>query len=140
MTFRPQSSSLRVVNPHFLVMIVASLVVFVGVIRLVLRHRAGRFPIATVLALAVIVVGGGMLYGYHGARAGWPWWLFYPPPMLVTVLAPPIVLRMRGRETALYLLLSFLSAPIIHVLFAFFLGWNEYMPFLRIPSLAEILA
>lgn len=128
------------VNPRFFVMILASLVVFVGVIRLVLRRRAGRFPLTMVLVLGVIVVVGGMLYGYHGARAGWPWWVFYPPPMLLNVFAPPIVLKMRGRETALYLLLSFLSAPFIHAAFAFFLGWNEYMPFIPVPSLAELLA
>ena len=129
-----------VVNPRFLVMVLASLVVFVGVIRLVLRRRAGGFPLTTVLVLGVIVVVGGMLYGYHGARAGWPWWVFYPPPMLLNVFAPPIVLQMRARQTAMYLLLAFLSAPFIHAVFAFFLGWNEYMPFLPVPSLAELLA
>lgn len=96
-----------VVNPRFLVMIAASMVVFVGVIRFVLRRRAS-FALAKVLVLGLIVVGG-MLYGYHGARAGWPWWVFYPPPMLLNVLAPPIVLRMRGSETALYLVLP--SSP-----------------------------
>lgn len=111
-------------------MIAVSLVVFVGVIRIVLRHRTSEFPIARVI----------LLYGYHGARSDWPWWVFYPPPMLLTVFAPPIVLGMRGGETALYLVLSFLSAPFIHVAFALFLGWDEYMPFLPVPSLAEILA
>lgn len=95
-------------------MIAVSLVVFVGVIRIVLRHRTSEFPIARVILL--------------------------PPPMLLTVFAPPIVLGMRGGETALYLVLSFLSAPFIHVAFALFLGWDEYMPFLPVPSLAEILA
>ena len=28
----------------------------------------------------------------------------------------------------------------IHVLFSFILGWHEYMPFIRVPSLAELLA
>ena len=32
-----------------------------------------------------------------------------------------------------------MSPPLIHVVFAFFLGWNEYLPFLPIPSLAEVL-
>ena len=140
MTFRPLPSTISVVTPRFIVMIVASLIVFVGVIRLVLRRRAADFPLARVLVLGVVVVVGGMLYGLHGARAGWPWWAFYPPPMLLNVLVPPIILGMRGRETALYLVLSFLSAPLIHLVFAFFLAWNEYMPFLPVPSLAELLA
>ena len=86
-------------------MIVVSLVVFVGMIRLVLRRRTTEFPTGRVLLLGMVVVVGGMLYGYP-----------------------------------LYVLLSFLSAPLIHVAFAFFLGWNEYMPFLPVPSLAEILS
>ena len=90
-------------------MIAVSLVVFVGVIRIVLRHRTSEFSFARVLLLGVVVVVGGMFYGSHGARYDWPWWVF-------------------------------LSAPLIHVAFALFLGWDEYMPFLPVPSLAEILA
>jgi hypothetical protein len=45
---------------------------------------------------------------------------------------------MNLRKTALYLFLSFLSAPIIHALFSFFLGWSEYMPFWDIPFIGEM--
>ena len=63
-----------VVNHRFPIMIAASLIVFYGVIRLVLRRRGGDFPLKAVLVLGVVVVVGGMLYGYHAARAGWPGW------------------------------------------------------------------
>jgi hypothetical protein len=45
---------------------------------------------------------------------------------------------MSPRRVALYLLLALLSAPLIHVLFSFFLGWHEYMPFLPVPGLADL--
>lgn len=58
---------------------------------------------------------------------------------LVTIALPPAVFRMRARRTALYLALALISAQLIHVVFAVFLGWNEYVPFLAVPSLAELL-
>jgi hypothetical protein len=38
-----------------------------------------------------------------------------------------------------YLGLALVSPLLIHVTFALFLGWNEYLPFLLVPSLAEVL-
>jgi len=32
-----------------------------------------------------------------------------------------------------------LVAPVIHVLFSFFLGWQEYMPFIPVPLLSELM-
>ena len=46
---------------------------------------------------------------------------------------------MNGRELARYLPLAMISAPLIHVLFSFFLGWNEYMPFIQVPSIQALL-
>ncbi|WP_167040650.1 hypothetical protein [Salinibacterium sp. ZJ454] len=68
-----------------------------------------------------------------------PWWIYYPVPALVTVLLPPLVFRLSRWRTLGYLVLSALSAPLIHSVFAFFLGWNEYMPFIPVPSLASLL-
>lgn len=53
--------------------------------------------------------------------------------------APPRAFRMNGRELARYLPLAMISAPLIHVLFSFFLGWNEYMPFIQVPSMQALL-
>lgn len=113
---------------HFPVMIGAALVVFVLLLRLLLSKRG------QVAGLAPVVVVGRMLFGKYGLLLGLPWWLYYPIPMLVTVLLPPWVLQLSGRRTAAYLVLSFLSAPFIHVLFSFLLGWPEYMPFWKIPA------
>ena len=53
---------------------------------------------------------------------------------------PPKVFAMTWSETIRYIVLAFLSAPAIHVLFSFFLGWKEYMPFLPVPSLWKLSA
>jgi len=37
-----------------------------------------------------------------------------------------------------YLVMAFLSSPLIHVVFSFFLGWKEYMPFINIPAMWEL--
>jgi hypothetical protein len=35
--------------------------------------------------------------------------------------------------------MAVLVAPVIHVLFSFFLGWKEYMPFIPVPYLGELI-
>jgi hypothetical protein len=124
---------------RFPIMIAASLLEFAVVLRLVLGAITFRRRWRSVAVVSVVVVVLGMLFGRYGALVGLPWWLYYPVPALVTVLLPPLVFRMRPARTAGYLLLALLSAPLIHAVFAFFLGWDEYMPFLRVPSLAELL-
>lgn len=120
-------------------MVAASLVLFVGMLRLVLgRDQFQRRPGAVVI-VSVIVVVFGMLFGKYGATAfGLPWWIYYPLPALLTIVLPPVVFRLNWKRTLAYVLLSALSAPLIHVLFSFFLGWDEYMPFIAVPSLASL--
>jgi hypothetical protein len=120
-------------------MILASLLEFVVLLRLVLGRVTFRERRIAVMAVSAIVVVGGMLFGKYGATFGMPWWIYYPVPALVTILLPPLVFRMGTKRTIVYLLLASISAPLIHVLFAFFLGWNEYMPFIPVPSLASLL-
>ena len=121
-------------------MIGAALAVFVLMLRLVLPKQEFWGKNRAIGWLALVVVVGGMLFGKYGLLLGLPWWLYYPIPMLVTVLLPPLVLKLNKQKTAAYLVLSFLSAPFIHVLFSFLLGWPEYMPFWKIPSVSSLLA
>lgn len=124
---------------HFPLMILFSMLIFFAVVRMVISKDEFRLKRNTITLLSLIVVVGGMLMGRYGARFSLPWWVYYPVPMLMTVLLPPIVLKMKGAKIILYLLLSFLSAPFIHFMFSFFLGWEEYMPFWEIPSLQSFL-
>jgi len=88
------------------------------------------------LSLVVVVIG--MLFGKYGATYGLPWWLYYPVPMLLTVLLPPVILKLNRKKTFLYLVMSFLSAPFIHAFVSFFLGWREYMPFWKLPFIGNL--
>lgn len=125
---------------HFPVMIVASLALFIGLMFVVLGRTAFRRRMPAVLLVSLVVVVGGMLFGKYGATTfQLPWWIYYPVPALVTILLPPFVFRMSVPRTILYLLLSAASAPCIHIMFSFFLGWDEYMPFFRVPSIASLL-
>ena len=121
-------------------MILASLLVFVLMLRLLLSKTAFQAQRVAIGLLALVVVVFGMLFGKYGLLLGLPWWLYYPIPMLITVLLPPFVLKLNRPKTVAYLVLSFLSAPFIHVLFSFLLGWREYMPFWKIPSVSSLLA
>ena len=87
---------------------------------------------SSIIPISLIVVVAGMLFGTYGAQWGFPWWIYYPVPMLMNVLVPPLVLRMNHNKAILYLLLSFLSAPLIHLFFSLIFGWTEYMPFWKV--------
>ena len=122
---------------HFPVMIETSLLIFFVIVRLVLTKADFMEKRIQILFLSVIVVVFGMLIGKYGAIFGLPWWLYYPVPMLITVILPPVLLKLNAKRTVLYLILSFLSAPFIHVTFSFILGWTEYMPFWKIPFIGS---
>ena len=117
---------------HFFVMIFVSFILFFVVIGIVIGKRKFFEQKYTILLLSIIVVVIGMLFGKFGAKWGLKWWLYYPIPMLMNVILPPFVLKMNIKKTILYLFLSFLSAPLIHLFFSLFLGWTEYMPFWKI--------
>lgn len=125
---------------HFPVMIVVSLVLYLGVLRLVLGGEAFRKRIVAVGVVSVVVVVGGMFIGKYGATLlGLPWSIYYPLPAALTLVLAPVVFRFGVRRTLLYLVLALFSAPVIHLGFSFLLGWDEYMPFWHVPSLASLL-
>lgn len=124
---------------RFPLMIVGSLLAFVAVLRLTLGRRTFHARRVAVVVVAIVVVVLGMMLGKYGNQVGLPWWIYYPVPALITIILPPLVFRMPAVRTGLYIVAALLSAPLIHVAFSFLLGWNEYMPFLPVPSLASLL-
>ncbi len=126
-------------NWHFPVMILASFVLFFIVLRIVLGKHEFKAKQGSVILLSILIVIGGMLFGKYGANWGLPWWIYYPVPMLMNVLLPPVVLRMNTKRVIFYLVLSFLSAPFVHVFFSFFFGWMEYMPFWKVPYMRSLI-
>lgn len=117
---------------HFLIMIFASFILFFIVIRIVLGKQEFIEKKKTIILLSIIVIVFGMLFGKYGANWGLKWWIYYPIPMLMNILLPPFVLKMNLKRIFQYLVLSFLSAPLIHIFFSICFGWTEYMPFWKI--------
>ena len=126
-------------TPRFAVFVVVSCVAFLFILQVVLRRRATKPQWSWILATAIVVVPGGMVFARWGATVGLAWWVYYTVPAFVTLVVPLVVFRLSRIESIEYLVLAFLMAPAVHTAFSLFLGWNEYMPFLHIPSLWELL-
>ena len=127
-------------NIRFGVFILVSFVAFIGLILFIFRGRQSSEPsLVQLLAVTSIVVIGGMIFAKYGQNFGLPWWIYYTIPALLTLFLPPIAFQMTKSEIVPYLCLSFLVSPLIHVVFSFFIGWKEYMPFIPIPSIQELL-
>lgn len=125
---------------RFIIFILVSMVVFFWLIRFSLRQREIKPETRSLMLVMTIVVVGGMLFAKYGNNMGLPWWIYYTVPALVTLLLPPVVFRMSVSELRLYLILALFSSPVIHVVFSLVLGWKEYMPFIPVPSLRELLS
>jgi hypothetical protein len=117
----------------FITFILASLLVFNIVMWSVLGLHKYKSKLNPIILLSIICVIIGMLIGKFGADLGLKWWIYYSVPMLMTILLPPMVLKMGNKQIMIYLLLSIVSAPFLHATFSFFFNWSEYMPFLEIP-------
>jgi hypothetical protein len=125
---------------RFPIFILVSFVVFLAILGFVTRKRASRPSVVAVLTIAAVVVVGGMVFAKFGQNVGWPWWVYYTVPAVVTLVVPPVALRFSAGELWQYLALAALSSPVIHALFSLLLGWHDYMPFIHVPSLRELLS
>ena len=94
---------------RFPVFVLVSLVVFIAILRFVTRHRPRRPHASAVVAVAAVVVVGGMVFARFGNNAGLPWWIYYPVPALATLVVPPVAFKLSGKELLQYLVLAFLS-------------------------------
>jgi hypothetical protein len=111
-----------------------STLVLVAVIYAAGAGSGGRnLGVGRVALVAALVSVIGIMVAKFGANFGFPWWIYYTVPMLCTVFIPPITFRFSLRRSVLYVVLAFLSAPLIHLVFVKTLGWTDYMPFLKFP-------
>ena len=116
---------------HLPIFMLASLLVLAAILTFVLRSRSSAQP--RIWLVSLLIGPGGMVVAKYLVSVNAPWWLYYTVPMVLTLALPVIAFRMRLRQAAVYWALAFLSAPLIHVIFAITLGWREYMPFLPVP-------
>ena len=124
---------------RFATFILVSVIVFIGLLKFTLRRRSEKPATKKIFAVTAVVVVGGMIFAKYGSNFGLPWWIYYTTPALLTLLLPPVSFRMNKSEVVPYLCLSFLVPPFIHLVFSFFIGWKEYMPFIPIPSIWELI-
>ena len=124
---------------RFAIFILVSVIAFIGLLKFTLRRRSEAPTTTKIYAVTAGVVVGGMIFAKYGSNFGLPWWIYYTIPALLTLLLPPVSFRMNKSEVVPYLCLSFLVSPFIHAVFSLFIGWKDYMPFIPIPSIWELL-
>lgn len=125
---------------EFVIQTIVSIVVVIFIVRYSLKSREinpmkDYRNILLFIVLEIIC----MLLGKYGENWGLPWWIYYTVPMILTIFFPIIYFRMQPKEILTYFILAFISAPLIHIIFSFFIGWKNYMPFIHIPSIWEII-
>ena len=125
---------------EFITLTIVSVIVVILILRFTMRSRK-KNPLGRPLNLIIIglVTIISMIMGKYGAGWGLPWWIYYTSPMLLTIVFPMIYFEMRQKEILSYVILTFLSAPAIHIIFSFFAGWKNYMPFIPVPSIWEMV-
>ena len=92
-------------------MIVASWLLFFVMLWWVLGREAFIRKWKTIFLLSILVVVVGMLFGKYGAAAGLPWWIYYPIPMLMTVLLPPMFETVKGTALVWPTISGLIGAP-----------------------------
>jgi hypothetical protein len=124
---------------RFAVLMVSSALVFLAILRWVLRRRHHQPNALTYAWITVVVVVVGMVLARTGTALGLPWWIYFGLPAALTWCLPPLALKMSTRETVEYIPFVMLMTPAIHIFFSLFFGWTEYLPFLQIPPLRQLL-
>ena len=118
---------------------IVSLLAIILIVRFSLRQRypnpTQQMMVLVVLSLLAIVC---MAWERYCAGLGLPWWIYYPVPLLLSLLFPIFWFRMKRNEALTYSLLTVLAAPVSHIIYSL-MGWKEFMPFFEIPSLLELL-
>ena len=125
---------------EFIVLTIVSIIVIIFIVRFALYSRKPN-PTNNLRNIGVLIILAiiSMFLGKYGANWGLPWWIYYPIPMLLTLFFPTIYFKMGKKETIRYLALTFISAPLIHIVFSL-LGWKNYMPVITVPSIKELIS
>jgi hypothetical protein len=127
---------------RFAIFTLAAFALFFALVSWVTRKRVPKPRKWSMVTLATVVVPLGMTFARysHIFIPDLPGPIYYGIPALITFVLPPIWLRMSRWEIARYVPLAVFIAPTIHVLFSFFIGWHDYMPFpVYIRSVAELV-
>jgi hypothetical protein len=77
------------------------------------------------------LVGMGIL----GLYSGLPPYIYYPVPLVISLLAPKFLFNLTWAEEGLYVLIGTTIGLATHVLSSLFLGYNNYLPFWKIDPI-----
>lgn len=123
---------------RFLIMASVTYMAFLCVIRLVMgsQYKSKSFLINII---GMLTVFGSFILSRYSAVLKLPGFLYYILLLLLTVFLPPLALKMKSEQTLKYFALGIVAVPLLHLLFSLVLGWGEYLPFIKVPSLWELL-
>lgn len=123
---------------RFLILAAVTYMTFLCTVRLAMsnQYKAKSFGINII---GMISVYGSFIILRYGDLLKLPDYLRYAFPIILVAILPPLVLKMKSDQTIKYLLLSVLFLALLHFCLSFFVGWGDLLPFLKIPSLWDIV-
>ena len=83
-------------------------------------------------AAAIVISLIGILCAKYGAQFGAPW-VVYAAPLAAAIVIPPFAFRFDFWRTMAYIALVAVAVPLLHAAFFYGLGWDDFLPFLRLP-------
>jgi hypothetical protein len=124
---------------EFITLTIVTCIVLIFIVRFSINNRnpnptRNAKTIGILIALAVL----GMLIGKYGATWGFPWWIYFPAPMLIVIISLLVFFKMNKTEALKYVIITIVSGLIIHIVFSLF-GRKNYMPFFKFPSIMELI-
>ncbi|NMA67469.1 MAG: hypothetical protein GX957_14765 [Clostridiaceae bacterium] len=119
---------------RFIIVSVAAYIIFLCIMRIILgtTYKTKSFRINLI---GVVTVFGSFIIGRFGEQLNIPDYLIYIIPVLLIALLPTLSLDMKTNQTLKYLIFYPASIFLLHLLFSLLTGWNDLLPFIKIPSL-----
>jgi len=123
---------------RILVMSAVTYMVFLLVVRISLgnQYKAKSFLINII---GILTVFGSFIISRYNEILKLPVFVYYILIILLTVFLPPLSLKMKSDQTLKYLAVGVVSIPLLHLVFSLLLGWGDILPFIKLPSLWELI-
>jgi len=92
----------------------------------------------TVLIATSLVIGiSAVLIGKIGANAGLSPFIYYPIPLVISLVIPKFIFKLNLSEFGIYSLIAPATGFLTHIIFSVFFNYHNYMPFWEIDSIWE---
>jgi len=123
---------------RILAMSAVTYMVFLLVVRISLgnQYKAKSFLINII---GILTVFGSFIISRYNEILKLPVFVYYILIILLTVFLPQLSLKMKSDQTLKYLAVGVVSIPLLHLVFSLLLGWGDILPFIKLPSLWELI-